>query len=79
MLTIDVYTGPNCASCVATKAWLKREGLEFNEVDATADGIAEMLLENGFRELPVVVAGERRWSGFRYAQLVELKAMVYNA
>ena len=26
---------------------------------------AEMLREQGFRQLPVVIAGETRWSGFR--------------
>lgn len=72
-LTIDLYTGPGCSACVATKTWLKRNGLAYNEIDATGEGVADLLLENGFQELPVVVAGERRWSGFRYS---ELKALI---
>lgn len=75
-LMIEVYTGPGCSACSATKAWLNREGLAYNEIDATGEGVADLLLENGFQELPVVVAGEQRWSGFRYDRLRELKALV---
>lgn len=74
---IEVYTSPNCALCVATKAWLRREGLQFNEFDVTKDAEAEKRCRAmGYQELPVVVAGEQHWSGFRHGHLMELKAMV---
>jgi glutaredoxin-like protein NrdH len=76
-LMIEVYTGPGCSACNATKAWLNREGLAYNEIDISADDEAQKRCKAmGYAELPVVVAGEQHWSGFRYDRLRELKALV---
>lgn len=73
-MKIDVYTSKECQQCEATKLWLKREGLQFNEFDVLADPEAyERCKALGYTTLPVVVAGERHWSGFRFDQLRELK------
>ena len=74
VLTIDLYTGPGCSACVATKTWLNRNGLAYNEIDISLDEEAQRRCRAlGYIELPVVVAGERHWSGFRYS---ELKALI---
>ena len=36
---------------------------------------AEMLREQGFRQLPVVIAGETRWSGFRPDMINRLRSV----
>lgn len=73
MKTIDVYGTPECSMCSATKKWLTMNGLAYNDIDISKDPEAEDRCRAfGYKELPVVVAGERHWSGFRHAKLKEL-------
>lgn len=75
-MKIDVYTQPQCPACEHTKSFLRRVRLEYNEVDVTKDADAVALCKSlGYQELPVVVAGDLNWSGFRYEKLRELKAL----
>lgn len=79
-LRIDLYTAPGCSACYATKRWLTLEGLEFNEIDVSQDDEAQQHCRAlGYAELPVVVALDAHWSGFRYDKLKELKAMAVNS
>lgn len=73
--TIDVYSAPGCNQCVATKAWLRRNGFTYNEIDVSVDEEAQSRCKAmGYTELPVVVTGEQHWSGFRYDRLAGLLA-----
>ncbi|SLK12829.1 ribonucleoside-diphosphate reductase class Ib glutaredoxin subunit [Enterobacter sp. NFR05] len=65
-MRITIYTRNDCVQCHATKRAMESRGLEFEmvNVDLVPDA-AEELRAMGFRQLPVVVAGETRWSGFR--------------
>ena len=64
-MTITVYTKPACVQCDATKRALDKIGLEYNTVDATTDeAVYDMLVEKGFKAMPVVNAGDDWWSGF---------------
>lgn len=65
-LTVVLYSRPNCQPCRLTKADLDRRGIPYDERDVTAEPEAlDALIEAGFREAPVVIAGDRSWSGFR--------------
>lgn len=65
-MTITVYSKPACVQCTATTRALSAKGLEFDIVDLTEDADAfAMVQELGYRQAPVVVAGESHWSGFR--------------
>lgn len=63
---ITVYSKPGCMPCKMTKAKLDRMGVEYwsrcvvSELDAMDE-----VVRLGYREMPVVVAGEQHWSGFR--------------
>ena len=62
---ITVYTKPNCVQCDATKRTLNKLGLEYNTIDATTDeAVYNMLVEKGFKAMPVVNADDDWWSGF---------------
>lgn len=75
LILIEVYSSPDCNQCDATKRWLKRKGLQFNEFDVTKDSEAQKrCVALGYTSLPVVVAGDQHWSGFRYERLRELGA-----
>lgn len=65
-MRITIYTRSDCVQCHATKRAMESRGFEFEMVnlDLVPEAVDE-LREMGFRQLPVVVAGETRWSGFR--------------
>ena len=65
-MTITVYSKPACVQCTATTRALEARGLDFAIVDLTEDADAmEMVQGLGYRQAPVVVAGEDHWAGFR--------------
>lgn len=65
-MRITIYTRDNCVQCHATKRAMESRGVEFEmiNVDHVPDA-ADALRAQGFRSLPVVIAGETSWSGFR--------------
>ncbi len=75
MSQVTVYTLPSCVQCDSTKRYLQREMIEFVEVKLQDDPQAyEMVTAKGFTQAPIVMAGERIWSGFRMDELKLLKA-----
>ena len=64
--TITVYSKPGCVQCTATARELERRNLDFEVVDVSVDDAAlQRVMELGYRQAPVVVAGDEHWSGFR--------------
>ena len=71
-----IYTLPNCVQCIATKRALKKNGVEFEEIDLAAnDEIREELATQGFMQAPIVAAGNDSWSGYRPERI---KALATN-
>lgn len=65
-MTITVYSKPACVQCTATTRALDARGLQYQVVDLTEDDAAfTRVSEMGYRQAPVVIAGEDHWSGFR--------------
>lgn len=65
-MTIIVYSKPACVQCTATTRALTARGLDYRVVDLAEDEEAyARVTELGYRQVPVVVAGEDHWSGFR--------------
>lgn len=65
-MSITVYSKPACVQCTATTRALEARGLDFEVVDLTEDAAAmEMVTGLGYRQAPVVVAGDAHWAGFR--------------
>lgn len=63
---ITVYSKPQCPQCEQTKRQLRKSGIEFIVSDVTEDSTAyETVKTLGYQALPVVVTGDRHWSGFR--------------
>ena len=63
---VIVYSKPSCVQCTATTREMERRGIEFQYVDLTEDAQAmQAVVEMGYRQAPVVVAGDDHWSGFR--------------
>ncbi|MBN9030694.1 MAG: NrdH-redoxin [Rhizobiales bacterium 63-7] len=65
-MSITVYSKPACVQCTATTRALDRQGLDYTVVDVSEDADAFALVQGlGYRQVPVVIAGERHWAGYR--------------
>ena len=73
---IIIYTSPGCGPCVATKRALDRAGLAYEE-RAGADWpeeVERLAVLAGSRQGPLVVAGDRVWSGFQPGKIAGIGA-----
>lgn len=74
-MKVTVYSKPDCVQCDSTKRLMDREGIEYTSVDITQDKEAyDYVLGLGYQAVPVVVAGEQHWYGFRAERVKGLKA-----
>lgn len=65
-MSITVYSKPACVQCTATTRALEARGLSYEVIDLTEDdGAMTQVTEMGYRQVPVVIAGENHWAGFR--------------
>lgn len=65
-MSITVYSKPSCVQCVATYRALDRQGINYQVIDLTEDSHAlDTVRGLGYQQVPVVVAGNDHWSGFR--------------
>jgi len=74
-MTITVYSKPACVQCTATTRALDRQGISYQIVDVSVDADAYELVQGlGYRQVPVVIAGETHWAGFRPDMISTLAA-----
>lgn len=72
---VTVYTLPACVQCDSTKKFLKRNLIEYTEIDISKDEEAmQKIRDLGFSQAPVVQFGEETWSGFRFDRLNKIAA-----
>ena len=65
-MSITVYSKPACVQCTATTRALEARGLDYKVIDLTQNNDAmTQVSELGYRQVPVVIAGEEHWAGFR--------------
>jgi len=77
IMSIIIYTRNNCVQCHETKRAMESRGVAFEMVNVDqVPEAADTLRKQGFRQLPVVVAGETSWSGFRPDMINRLSAQV---
>lgn len=55
---IKLYTGVYCPFCRRVKSELERLGLDYNVVDADADGRGEVIQLSGQRAIPILTIGD---------------------
>lgn len=79
-MSIIIYTRNDCVQCHATKRAMESRGVAFEmvNIDQVPDA-ADTLRAQGFRQLPVVVAGDTSWSGFRPDAINRLAAQGVSA
>lgn len=75
-MRITVYTQPNCVQCDQTKKWLAKHDIPFEVGSVTDETAVAVAKENGFLAAPIVVAGDKAWSGFRLEKLKHLAILL---
>jgi glutaredoxin-like protein NrdH len=72
-MQITVYSNPNCVQCEQTKKWLTRNELRFDaKMIEDSPEVQALIAEHKFQSAPVVVAGDKVWSGFRLDHLKDI-------
>lgn len=72
---VTLYTLPSCVQCAATYRKMSDRGVEFQVVDLSVnDEALQFVRELGYQQVPVVVAGDRHWSGFVPSEIDALVA-----
>jgi glutaredoxin-like protein NrdH len=72
-MAITVYTLPECAQCETTKKYLEKNNLAYLAVDLSENPKEyEVIRSLGYDRVPVVIADESHWSGFRPDKLFKL-------
>lgn len=65
-MSVTVYSKPACVQCTATYRALDRLGVDYQIIDISEDADAlDRVRGMGYMQVPVVVAGESHWAGFR--------------
>lgn len=73
-MTVTLFTKPSCVQCTMTKKVLDKEGVSYEVVDVSSDDAGlQRIVELGYKQVPVVIAGSDHWSGFRPDRCVSLK------
>ncbi len=79
-MRITIYTRDDCVQCHATKRAMENRGVAFEMVNVDHEpDAAERLKALGFRQLPVVIAGDASWSGFRPDMINRLQVEAASA
>ncbi|MGY1945313.1 glutaredoxin family protein [Nocardia asiatica] len=77
---ITVYGKPGCQQCRMTTRHLDRLQVEYTYRDVTTDQDAhDIVTMLGYLTLPVVVAGDVHWAGFRHERLDRLAEIQHTA
>ena len=74
-MSVTVYSKPACVQCTATTRALDARGIAYDIVDLTKDAAAmDKVTALGYRQAPVVIAGDKHWAGFNPSMIDQLVA-----
>lgn len=74
---VKIYSTPTCPYCQLAKQFLKENGIEFEEIDVSADQAAaeEMVNKSGQLGVPVLEINGTIIIGFNKAKILEALGM----
>lgn len=65
-MTVTIYSKPRCIQCKATYRAMEQKHISYNVIDISTNTAALSYVESlGYRQVPVVVADDMHWAGFR--------------
>lgn len=75
-MSIIIYSKPDCVQCNATYRALDKHGIAYEVIDLTEDTVAlGQVRAMGYQQVPVIVAGDDHWSGFRPDKISALRQL----
>ncbi len=75
-MSIIIYSKPDCVQCNATYRAMDKHGIDYQVVDLTQDAQAlGQVRALGYQQVPVIVAGDDHWSGFRPDKITALRQL----
>ncbi len=75
-MSIIIYSKPDCVQCNATYRALDKHGIAYEVIDLTEDAAAlGQVRAMGYQQVPVIVAGDDHWSGFRPDKISALRQL----
>ena len=74
MNRIEIYSAANCPWCDRAKSLLRARGIEFEEIDITADTarVVEMTERSGKRTVPQIFIEDAHIGGFDELSILDL-------
>ncbi len=76
-MDITVYSKPQCVQCDATYRALNRAGIPYRSIDVSVDAEAlEYIKSLDYNQVPVVIVGDKHWSGYRPDRIQAVSALV---
>jgi glutaredoxin-like protein NrdH len=76
IMSIIIYSKPDCVQCNATYRAFDKQGIAYEVVDLTQDDQAlGQVRAMGYQQVPVIVAGDDHWSGFRPDKISALRQL----
>jgi len=65
-MTVTVYSKPACVQCSLTYCAFEHRGISYHIIYISENQLAlSFVMQLGYRQVPVVIAGDRHWVGFR--------------
>ncbi|HEY3273869.1 MAG TPA: glutaredoxin domain-containing protein [Methanocella sp.] len=66
MTSIRIFSQPTCPACNELKDYLKKKGVDFEDVDVTSnrEALDEMIKVHKVRVTPLLLAGDKKIIGF---------------
>ncbi len=71
---MTIYTSPSCTYCQALKKYLKKNNLEYKEVDVSIDqgALTKIIPKVGELKLPIIENNNKYVAGFNITKLKEI-------
>lgn len=71
-MKITIYSTESCGMCVAAKNLIKKEGLDFEEVNLSKDKEAmAMMREKGVMAVPFIVINDVEIAGYKPGEIMK--------
>ncbi|WP_411704189.1 glutaredoxin-like protein NrdH [Edaphovirga cremea] len=75
-MSIIIYSKPDCVQCNATCRAFDKHGINYQLIDLTEDERAlDKVRAMGYQQVPVIIAGDQHWCGFRPDKISELRQL----
>lgn len=72
---VEIFSTPSCQGCRLSKRRMDERGVKYIETDLSRDEAAMSRVKAlGYNSAPVIIAGDKHWSGFDPNKLDALKA-----